>query len=237
VTRRAALALPLLAAALGLAPARAAAESPLVGSFEIRAGTYRPNDDARLDPLPPGGGPYQRSFGSGRPWGFRLHGARSLPWRAYGTVELGGGAGYWEVKGHALDGSGQPTSEQTAFKIIPTELTATWRFDLVWEKYKVPLVPYARVSLQHYAWWITGPGGSTVKSGGTNGYAWGGGLGLVLDFIDPMLARELDADAGVNHTMLIFDVTNTKVDDFGKYASFDLSDTQPTYSVGLLFVF
>jgi len=59
----------------------------------------------------------------------------------------------------------------------------------------------------------------------------------VLDLLDPTLARELDADAGVNHTMLTFDVQKSKVDDFGSDTSFDLSDSQLTYSFGLLFVF
>jgi hypothetical protein len=52
-----------------------------------------------------------------------------------------------------------------------------------------------------------------------------------------MLAREFDADSGVNHTLLIVDVAKTKVDDWGRSASFNLSDSQLTYSVGLLFVF
>lgn len=237
MSRRAPLAPALLAALLGLAPASAAAESPVVGSVEFRAGPYRPNDDERFD-LPAGTeGPYQQSFGSGRPWSFNVHVARALPWRKYGTIELGGGAGYWSVKGNGLSELGEPTSESTALKIIPIELSATWRADLLWERWRVPFVPYARLAYQHYAWWITGSGGSTVKSGNTVGFSYGGGLGLVLDLLDPMLAREFDADAGVNHTMLIMDVTKTKVDDWGASASFDLSDSQLTYTFGLLFVF
>lgn len=232
--RQAALALPLLAAALCLAPSPAVAESPLSGSFEFRVGTYRPNDDARLTTSP---GPYERIFGTSRPKSFKLHVARALPWRVAGTLEVGLGAGWWEANAHALDAQGQPTTERTAFKMVPTELTATWRLDLLWDRLSVPLVPYARASLQRYNWWITGPGGKTVKSGATNGYAYGGGVGLVLDLLDPTLARELDADSGVNHTMLTLDVSKTKVDDFGSDSSFDLSDEQVTFSVGLLFVF
>jgi len=241
VSRRAAIL--LLAALLGLAPSLAAAASPLIGSVEVRAGPYRPDVDSEFDlnnpKFPPGTqGPYQQSFGNGRPWGFNVHVARALPWRQFGTIELGGGAGYWAVKGQAIDANGQPTSESTALKMVPMELSATWRADLLWDRWRVPFVPYVRLAYQHYAWWITGPGGSTVKSGSTNGYSYGGGLGLVLDLLDPMLAREFDADVGVNHTMLIVDVAQTKVDDFGKKAgSFNLSDSQPTYSIGLLFVF
>jgi len=237
VSRRAVLSLPVLAALLGLPVAPAAASSPIVGSVEVRAGPYRPNIDGALELDPGEQGPYQKSFGSGRPWGFNVHVARALPWRQYGTIELGGGAGYWAVKGQALDANSQPTSESTALKMVPMELSATWRADLLWERWRVPFVPYVRLAYQHYAWWITGSGGSTVKSGSTNGFSYGGGLGLVLDLLDPMLAREFDADVGVNHTMLIVDVTQTKVDDWGNDKSFNLSDSQPTYSIGLLFVF
>ncbi len=237
MSRRAALAVLALLAAL--APAAAAAvESPVSGSFELRVGTYRPDDDATISNLPPGGqGPYARIFGSKRPKSFKLHVARCLPWRLLGTFEAGLGVGWWEANAHALDDAGNPTTESTAFKMVPTEATLTWRLDVLWEKLNVPLVPYARASLQRYNWWITGPGGKTSKSGATNGYAYGGGVGLVLDLLDPMLARELDTDYGVNHSMLILDVQQSKVNDFGSASSFDLSDSRLTYSVGLLFVF
>lgn len=236
MSRRARLALAVLAA-LGLAPVRAAAESPYNGSFELRVGTYRPDIDSGFT-VPAGGqGPYQAVFGGGRPKFLRLHVAKALPWRAAGTLEVGAGAGWWEVNGHAVDAAGAPTSERTAFKIVPTELTATWRLDLLWERLSIPLVPYARASLQRYNWWVTGPGGSTVKTGATNGFAYGGGVGLVLNFLDPVLARELDADSGVNHTMVTLDVSKTKVDDFGSDRSWNLSDEKVTYSLGLLFVF
>jgi hypothetical protein len=237
VSRRAVLALPVLAALLGLAPSHVAASSPVIGSVEFRTGPYRPDVDGAIALNPGEQGPYEKSFGSGRPWGFNLHVARALPWRQYGTIELGGGAGYWAVNGQALDGNGNPTSESTALKMIPMELSATWRADLLWDRWRVPFVPYLRVAYQHYAWWITGPGGSTSKSGATVGYSYGGGLGLMLDLLDPMLAREFDADVGINHTLLIVDVAQTKVDDWGSSRSFNLSDSQPTYTIGLLFVF
>ena len=236
--RRPSLALPLLAAALALTPAAATAESPVSGSFELRVGTYRPDIDSRAGNLQAGSrGPYEGAFGTGRPLSFKLHVARALPWRAAGSLEVGVGAGFWQVNGQALDLQGLPTAEKTGLRIIPTEVTATWRLDVLWERFSVPLVPYARASLQRYNWWVTGPGGKTTKTGATNGYAVSGGVGLVLDLLDPTLARELDADAGVNQTLLTFDVEKSRVDDFGATETFDLSDSRLTYSVGLVFVF
>jgi len=223
----------LLGAALALSPARAsAAPSPVTGSFELRAGGYRP----AIDPVN-GSNPYQLAFGDGRPYGFSALVGRCLPWRTAGTVELGLGAGYWSVKGHGVDSSNLPTAEQTALKIIPIQLALTWRADFLYDRYGVPVVPYGRASLLRYSWRVTGSGGTTTKTGVTDGFGLGGGVAFVLDFIDPVLARELDLDSGVNHTMLTFDVAKTWVNDFGSGKSWNLSDTQLTYTFGLLFVF
>lgn len=233
MSRAAALALALAGGALAVQPAPAAAQSPFTGSFELRAGPYRPDIDAVFT----GRGPYQKVFGSGSPYAFRLHAAKALPWRRLGTFEVGLGAGYWQVRGHAVDAAGDPTADRTALYVIPTQLTLTWRLDLLWDQLSIPLVPYGRASLERYNWWTTGPTGKTSEYGATNGFAYGGGVGLVLDFLDPMLARELDADSGVNHTLLVFDVSRTKVDDFGATRSLVFAKDATLYSAGLLFVF
>jgi hypothetical protein len=41
----------------------------------------------------------------------------------------------------------------------------------------------------------------------------------------------------VNHTYLFFDVTKSKVDDFGGSKSWDLSDEKVSLAGGLMFVF
>lgn len=230
------LALAALAAlALSLAPQRAAAApSEYTGSFELRAGTYRPNIDSEFNGAQT---PYQSIFGTKRPYAFKLHFAKALPWRKGGTVELGGGAGYWKVNGKALDTAGAQTTESTSLTVIPLQVTATYRLDLLMDDYGVPLVPYARLAIDRYQWWVTGPGGSTAQSGGTMGWSWGGGIGLVLDYLDPTLAREMDTDYGCNHTMLVFDFAKSNVSDFGSGSSWDLSDTKLTMTFGLLFVF
>ncbi len=244
MTPRLALTAALLGAVLA-SPARAddGPGVPSTGSFEVRVGNYRPKIDAQAG-LTGSPGPYQADFGSGRPTIFWAHGAKALPWHAAGTLELGLGVGYWSAKGHALfEVSGLPSSDRTTFSVVPTELTATWRLDLLWERLSIPLVPYARASLQRYNWWVTGANGSTTKSGATNGYGYGGGLALVLDFLDPMLAREQQADSGVKHTMLTVDLQKTKIDDFGSSSgksptrSWDLSNTKTDLTFGLLFVF
>ncbi len=48
----------------------------------------------------------------------------------------------------------------------------------------------------------------------------------MLDFLDPDAARDIDNEVGVNHTALYFDVTKSKVDDFGSKKSWDLSENR-----------
>jgi hypothetical protein len=220
-------------AALLLAPAAARAASPVYGSLELRVGGYHPDVDRGALTTP---GPWETVFGGGRPLEFQLHAAKAL-YRDFGTFELGVGAGFFQATGKGRFVDGTVSGDSTAFRMVPTSLSLTWRLDVLSDRWNVPLVPYGRASLERYNWWVTGGSGATVKTGATNGYSYGGGLGLVLDFFDPGLARELDNDTGINHTMAVVDVKKTVVDDFGSKKSWDLSDTQLTVTFGLLFVF
>jgi hypothetical protein len=226
----------LLALALAAAPAAARAQpSPRHGSFELGAGTYRPDIDS--DFASPG--PYQQVFGSGRGWSFRAGVSKAL-YQRFGTLELGFRTGWFRDEGHGLvdvGGSLTPSGDETKINIIPTSLTLTYRFDWLAERYGIPLAPYGRFSFERYNWWVTDGKGDWAKEGGTNGWSATGGLALLLDFIEPGAARTLDRETGVNHTYVFFDVTKSKVDDFGSKSSWDLSDEDLSLSFGLLFVF
>ena len=250
MSRRTTVAARLLAgllAGLALLPAAARAESDYAGSFDLRLGGYKPNLDNGTIVGADGKRPYQRAFGSGHPLQFRLDVARALPWRQYGTVELGVGAGYWRVSGHGTFADGTASQDRTALSVVPVQLSLTYRLDVLWERFHVPLVPYAKASLERANWWITDGAGSTSQSGATNGWSLGGGAAFVLDVVDSQLARELDMETGINHTMVFVDVSRQRIDDFGastgtgsqrRKKSFDFSDsTQPSLTFGLLFVF
>jgi hypothetical protein len=226
-------ALTLLALA---APAGAVERLAQGGSFEFQAGTYRPSIDSEFVLAPGVQGPWATSFGASRRLMYRLHAGKALL-TGYGTLELGGGVGYFTASGRGRFASGAVSQEKTGFRLVPLSLDLTYRLDLVWERLGIPLVPFGRVGLLRDQWWATGAGGVTSKSGGTNGWAWGGGLALVLDFIDPTLSRELDRDTGIKHTMLVFEVTRSKVDDFGAFRSWDLSNDGLQLNFGFLFAF
>ncbi len=228
-----------LAAAL---PARAAGEgkeSPRWGAFELSLGGYKPRIDTEF-----GGAatPWATAFGDGRGLIFRADLSRSL-FVGYGSLDVGIGAGYFEKSGHGLLPDGTVSADETAFKMIPLRLTLTYRFDVLADRYGIPLTPYGRVSLDRYQWWVNNGSGSTSSSGGksgsgaTNGYSFSGGLALLLDFFDQGLAREMDRDTGINHTYLFVDVTKSYVSDFHSRTSWDLSDEKVSVSGGILFVF
>jgi len=136
------------------------------------------------------------------------------------------------------------SGDNTSLRILPLTLALTYRLDLFASRF--PLVPYARVALERYQWWVTSGGGSTSPglpgldsgTGATNGWSGALGLAFLLDFLDPTLAREMDRDIGINNTYLYVQAGKATVDDFGSRKSWDLSpDKSVTWSGGLLFVF
>lgn len=228
-----------LAALVALSGA-ARAESPRYGSFELGAGTYRPSIDSQpglAAPLP-----YQDIFGGGRGWMFRVGISRAI-FTYPGALEVGFRTGYFRVSDHSRQvdpATGAvtdlPSTDTTSFNVVPTSLMLTYRFDLLADQLGVPLAPYARVALERYNWWVSGTGSST-KTGATNGYSATAGIAFLLDFLDAGLARELDADTGINHTYLFFDATKSWVKDFGSSKSWDLSDEKVSLAFGMMFVF
>jgi len=226
-------ALAALAAALLATAARA--ESPRWGSFELQVGRYFPDIDSEFSATTTK--PYEDAFGAHGGWMFRAGVSKSL-FTSFGSLEAGVQSGYFQKsgKGRFVKNNAE-SSDDTALKIIPMSVTLTYRFDMLAERFRIPLAPYARVGIERYAWWVTDGSGSKVIKGATNGWSVAGGLALLLDVFDPGLAREMDADSGVNHTYLFAEARKTTIDDFGSSSSWDLSEKNVAYSGGLLFVF
>ena len=232
-------ALAILFLACAALPAAAAGPSPRWGAAEVSFGGYRPNVDREFG----GNGPFAATFGGKRNLFFRADLAKALL-TGYGELDVGIGLGYWEKYGvgHSATGLG---SDSTALKIIPTRLSLTYRFDQVAERFRwLPIAPYVRASFDRYNWWVNNGSGSTANSNGksgsgaTNGYSFSGGIAVLLDSIDPDLAREADRDTGINHTYLFIDFTKSYIRDFGSSQSWDLSDDRKVnISGGILFVF
>lgn len=214
------------------------------GSFEIGAGTYRPDlDNEDFPTLPPGSlPPYERTFGTSRSWVFQLGVYRAL-YTKLGSLEVGFRTGYFQDTGQGFkesttDPSGyEPSGEETKLRIVPTSVALQYRFDWPVERYGIPLAPYGRVAFERFNWWITDGAGDQVMKGATNGWSAAGGVAFLLDIFDSTLARELDRDSGVNHTYLFFEVGTSSINDFGSSSSWDMSAEETTFAGGLLLVF
>ncbi len=234
----------LLAAALALAASTARAESPRTGSIEFRLSWYMPDLDSEFHGAVH---PYADAFGVSRALMFQLVFSKSLWITEVGTLDLGFGAGYWEKYGVGVTSSGA-TGDRTSMRIIPLQLVVGYRVDWLFERLSIPFAPYVRTALVDHLWWVDNGTGSTAAwtsptgtifrgSGQTFGYAFTVGVALVLDFFDTKLAREMDNDSGINHTLLYADATKSIIDDFGSSKSWDMSGADIVWSIGLQFVF
>jgi hypothetical protein len=226
-------------------PLAAAAESPKWGTFELRLASFRPDVDSEFaGKVPPPGGtstPYADDFGTKRGLFPKILVSYTL-FDRFVQVDVGAGTGWFRAKGKGqiLDPTGNtwiPSEDTTTFNIIPATLALTVRVDGVAERWPIPLDVYGRVALERYHWLITNGAGDISKKGATNGWSVAGGVGFLLDFIDPVLSRELEMDSGVNHTWLYFEVEKGTVDDFGSKKSWILSDQRLTLAGGLRMVF
>lgn len=203
------------------------------GSVDIGFGQYTPDVDSEFPQSP---GPWEKMFGTKPGWMFSATVSKSLFTR-YGSLDVGFKSGFFSKSGAGYLPDGTRAGTDSSFRMIPTSAVLTYRFDLPVERWKVPLAPYGRVAFERYNWWITRGDGGSVEKGATNGWSAAGGLALLVDMLDPQLAREFDLESGVNHTYLFFEVTTGKIDDFGSSKSWDLSPKGFTWLTGMTFVF
>ena len=202
-------------------------EEPRDLTVEFRLGGYRPLIDRGAS----SGQPWEEIFGNSRMLLFEGEVDKIL-WQKFGTIALGFSIGYAERYGKApispgSPGAGTPSGESTSLKVIPARLLAVYRFDYFAMRYGVPLVPYGKGGLVATGWW-TAKGGSLEYADGHRGlgvkfgYSFAGGMSLMLDFLEPRLAKDFFTDVGVRHSYLFAEYVYENVNTFGK-GGLDLS--------------
>ena len=202
-------------------------EEPRSYTVEFRLGGYRPLIDRGAS----SGQPWEAIFGNSRMLLFEGEVDKIL-WEKFGTIALGFSIGYGEKYGKALisagsPGEGTPSGENTSLKVIPARLLAVYRFDYFALRHSIPLVPYGKAGLVAMGWW-TQKGGSLEYVDGHRslgvkfGYSFAGGLSLMLDFLEPRLAKDFFTDVGVRHSYLFGEYVYENVNTFGK-GGLDLS--------------
>ncbi len=212
------------------------AESPQRFALELKFGPYLPDIDRSYTGA--GLGPYANVFGEqgddGRATAQPKQGLFSVlgfEWQFYhlgGAFSLGTTFGLFRDKAQALQlepnettGNYRNAADEATFNVVPITLLLGYRFELLADRFKVPLVPYARGGLAYGFWWAT-KGGSistTVDGQKTRGgsLGWQANLGLMLrlDFIDRATAVDLDRNTGINHTYLFGEWQFSRLDGFG----------------------
>jgi len=221
-------------------------ESPRWGSFQVTVSPFAPNIDSEFTNALP----YAAIFGTDRPLMVQLQFNKSVWITEFGTLDVGGGIGYWQIWGQGIyqDSAGNTLrGGTTSLMILPVQLQAGYRWEWFYERFSVPFEPYVRGAIIDDIWtasgqsgtssWVTSNGTIQRGSGGTFGWSFTVGVGLVLDFIDTTLSRQMDYDIGINRTLLVFDFTRSSVNNFGSSKSWQLGPSYWAWSVGLQFVF
>lgn len=236
------LALPTFAAAQDIRaepPPIRAPQSPVLGLFELRVGSYKPNIDKEFA----GAGPYQTMFGGGSAM-IEL----GLHWYLYdgiGKVSVAGSIGYWNKKGSSFNADGTTSADRTRLLMVPLRGSVVYRFDYLQERYRVPFVLSLKAGLDYYFWNVysagnvadgAGPNGEVFAGrGGTVGFHYGVTLYFWLNFLAPSMAAAFDSTTGINNTYLFAEFLSTHVSDFGSKNSWNLGDN--TFLFGLAFEF
>jgi hypothetical protein len=143
----------------------------------------------------------------------------------------GGGIGWMNFDGKALDELGEQTSEDTEIEIIPLNLLAVARIDVLARKFGIPFIVTGKLGYQ-WAHWSTDSGGVDDGSGWSVGLLWAVQLGLDLDTFEPAAARNMDEEWGINHSFLFFELMSFHPSD----ASLPVGDDL-TWTAGLGFMF
>jgi hypothetical protein len=216
----------------------------------IRVGPYIPDIDNQLGMNP---GPYEQMFG----------GSRILPmldvdrilWTGFGQFGVGISAGYMQKSANSfVDGSdpndpNRPRSpgDTNTFRLLPTALTATYRFTALDDLYGIPIVPYARGGLAYYVWWLSSTGSAVCKDGGmppdceknpprggSLGFTGSIGIAIRAERVDPSTAMSMQ-QSGIQHAGVYAELSMAKVDGFGSDTKLSVGDS--TWFAGVNFEF
>lgn len=215
-------------------------ESPKSMFFEVKLSPFTPLLDRPFTELPEEERPYYAVFGGGP----MLLGEIEVEYQffqKFGTLAGGLSVGYAEKYGKSIDAvTKERVDQSTGLQIVPIKALLVYRFDWIKERYKIPVVPYAKAAFVGMPYWITN-GGSVELSGVSRGqgvkFGLAGvlGLALQLDFIDQRLARDFDSSVGVNHTYLFAEGTLQEMNLFGGSKAIDLSSAHFMFGLGFEF--
>jgi hypothetical protein len=243
-----------LAVALALCSTEAAAQtaiteethiaSPQRFAFELRFGPYDPDVDEGMPSgsTACGSGPYNAVFNDETGLMTELE----FDWQPLdifvGSLGIAGSFGMFHVTNKAFEeGSCTRSNDETGLWVLPLNLLAVVRFDILAERWSVPIVPYFKAGLSYAIWVATDADGISTADDGSRGYGGSfglrlaGGLMLLLDWIEPRAARTFDNEFGVNHSYIFFEYYWAWVDGFGSGNRMNVGDDSWVLGLALEF--
>lgn len=223
----------------------------------VRIGPYVPQIDAQLGTEKPG--PYEQMFG-----GYHILtmlDVDRIVWSGFGQVAVGFSAGYWQktartftIDSMASDNPRARSADHNTFRLIPTELSATYRFTWLDDTYGVPVVPYARAGLGYYIWWISvadhfahacgnptmslfcndGQSHNDKALGATAGVQGAIGISIRAERIDASTAMSMQ-QSGIQHAGIYAELSDARIHGFGSDKKLSVGDL--TWFAGVDFEF
>jgi hypothetical protein len=224
-------------------------------AFELKFGPYLPRIDSEFSMST---GPFERMFGKDAGFLTVLELDRFFAW-PMGELGVATSIGFTSrtAKTFEIDSNGNEVrseADETSFSLMPVSVGVVYRFSYIDDKWGIPLVPYGKLGLSYYLWWISAPDGSiaeaptsscpTVPSsdcegdlarGASIGFQLSIGLSLRAERLDKNSAAALRNELGIQHAGFFFEWTYAKVDGFGNDKKLNLGDF--TWSAGLNFEF
>ena len=221
---------------LGSFQQRGQHDSDQDSAIEARFGPYRPNVDDDVT-----GAPFEDTFGTKNYYAIGLE----YDWQifripSFGTVGPGVGWSYvrFSAKAPRADGTGL-SSQNTRLWVMPFWAVGVLRVDVLARDFQIPFVPYGKLGFT-YALWSCNTGDSRCRSadgrlgrGSETGYQYALGLMLLLDWLDPESAREMDNSVGVNNSYFFGEWYGSDVNSFGSGMQVGTN----TWTLGLAFEF
>jgi hypothetical protein len=226
--------------------------TPKQWAIELRFGPYAPDVDSEFSGRAT---PYKNLFGSKR----HLMSQLEIDWQffqAFGSLAAGVVVGYYNesakafvfdpTTGECLPDPTKPdackrSGDNTTLRLIPIAILLVYRWDVAAQRWKIPLVPYAKLGLNYTFWEIHNGNGNVPDyqgghgSGGTAGWQAAAGVSLLLDILDPDAVRTLDMETGVNHSYLFFEWNRVDASGLGMSNKLHVGDSQ--WVLGLMFEF
>lgn len=234
-------------------------------NLELKLGPYVPDIDSEFDLGDGEAGPVERMFGDGP---FLLGGITLDRYllHPFGQLGVSASLGFLTRSANAFavnnagmtvdqDQNGRPDraiGNTTTLRLFPASLGVVYRFTEIDDRFRIPLVPYGRVGLSYYYWWITRPSGGTAEAptpdcpdlegcegepgrGGSLGWQATAGIAVRAERIDPGAEQSLRNELGIEHAGLIFEYTYAVVDGFGSDEKLSVGDA--TWFGGINFEF